>query len=151
MTDKQLQQYVKDALDWAPNIDAADIGVTVDDQVVTLRGDVKTYSEKVQAERVAVGVYGVKAIANDIKVHPSNGFSRTDSDIAKAVMLALEWNTQVPHDKLSVSVSGGWVTLTGKVDWDTNDRRRPGLSAISLGLWASPMPLTSHRTLVRPT
>jgi len=59
MTDRDLQQHVQNALDWEPSIDAADIGVSVDNGVVTLRGDVRTYSEKATAERVALGVYGV--------------------------------------------------------------------------------------------
>jgi hypothetical protein len=40
MTDRDLQEHVQKALDWEPSIDAADIGVSVDNGVVTLRGDV---------------------------------------------------------------------------------------------------------------
>ena len=58
MTDRKLQEDVQQALDWEPSVDAADIGVSVEDGVVTLRGDVKTYAEKAAAERVALGVYG---------------------------------------------------------------------------------------------
>ena len=43
MTDRELQEHVQNALDWEPSIDAADIGVSVDDGVVTLRGDVRSY------------------------------------------------------------------------------------------------------------
>jgi osmotically-inducible protein OsmY len=117
MTDRQLQQDVQRALDWEPSIDAATIGVTVDDDVVTLRGDVKTFVEKAAAERVALHVYGVKAVANDIEVRILKGAERTDSDIAQAIVNALAWNTQVPAGKVSVSVSNGWVTLKGDLDW----------------------------------
>ena len=68
MTDRELQEHVQNALDWEPSIDAADIGVSAESGVVTLRGDVKSYAEKAAAERVALGVYGVKAVANDINV-----------------------------------------------------------------------------------
>jgi hypothetical protein len=57
-TDRHLQQHVQKALDWEPSIDAADIGVSVEGGVVTLRGDVRTYSDGATAERVALAVYG---------------------------------------------------------------------------------------------
>ena len=118
MTDRELQEHVQRALDWEPSIDAADIGVSVENNVVTLRGDVKTYSEKATAERVALGVYGVKAVANDINVRPLDGHQRTDSEIAQAVLSALKWNTLVPDERITVTVSNGFVTLKGKVDWE---------------------------------
>jgi osmotically-inducible protein OsmY len=42
-------------------VDATDIGVSVDEGVVTLRGNVGSYMEKLTAERVTLRVYGVKA------------------------------------------------------------------------------------------
>ena len=118
MTDRGLQEHVQNALDWEPSIDAADIGVSVESGVVTLRGDVRTYSEKATAERVALGVYGVKAVANDVSVRLGDGQKRTDTDVAQAVVSALRWNTMVPEEKITVSVSEGWVTLKGSVSWE---------------------------------
>jgi osmotically-inducible protein OsmY len=118
MTDKQLQTNVKLALDWEPSIDVADIGISVNSGVVTLRGDVKSYTEKKTAERVALAVYGVKAVANDINVRIPGMFERTDSEIALAIVNALKWNTTVPADKVSVTVSNGWITLRGELDWN---------------------------------
>ena len=118
MTDTQLQANVQDALSWEPSIDAADIGVTVDNGVVTLRGDIKTYFEKAAAERVALGVYGVKAVANDLNVHLPNAFQRTDTEIAQAAASALQWNTAVPAGDIDVAVSNGFVTLKGDVNWE---------------------------------
>lgn len=122
MIDRELQEHVQDALDWEPSIDAADIGVSVDGGVVTLRGDVKSYSAKATAERVALGVYGVKAVANDLNVRLGEGLKRTDTDIAQATLGALKWNTMVPEEKISVSVGDGWVTLKGRVDWEYERR-----------------------------
>lgn len=118
MTDRDLQQHVQTALDWEPSIDAANIGVSVDDGVITLRGDVRSYSEKATAERVTLGVYGVKAVANDVTVRLGDGQKRTDTDIAQAAVFALRWNTMVPDEKITVTVTDGWVTLTGRVDWE---------------------------------
>jgi osmotically-inducible protein OsmY len=118
MTDKQIQENVQQALDWEPSIDAADIGVTVDKGVVTLHGDIQSFAEKEAAERVALGVYGVKAVANDVNVQLGAERRRTDSDIAQAILSALRWSASVPHEKIAVTVTNGWVKLSGKVDWD---------------------------------
>jgi osmotically-inducible protein OsmY len=117
MMDRQLQQHVQDALEWEPSIDAADIGVSAESGVVTLRGDVKSYSERAAAECVALGVYGVKAVATDLEVRLRYGQQQTDTDIAQSVLSALKWNTRVPADKITATVSEGWVTLKGRVDW----------------------------------
>ena len=49
--DRDLQEKVLQALEWEPGVDAAEVGVSVDDGVVTLRGEVGTLREKWLAER----------------------------------------------------------------------------------------------------
>lgn len=117
MTDKDLKLNVQSALDWEPSLDASDVGVSVDEGVVTLRGNVGSYAEKITAERVALRVYGVKALANDLSVHLPSVYERTDTEIAQAAVLALKWNTVVPHEPITVTVSDGWIALTGTVEW----------------------------------
>ena len=117
MTDRDLQGNVQRALDWEPSVDAADVGVTVDNGVVALRGDVKTYAERETAERVALRGYGVKAVANDLVVRLVSGTERTDNEIAQAAVSALQWNTRVPADRVSISVRDGQVILRGRTDW----------------------------------
>lgn len=118
MTDRELQENVQSALDWEPSVDAADIGVTVENGIVTLRGDIKTYSEKAAAERVALRVYGVKAVANDLSVRLGTELKRTDTEIAQAAVNVLKWNSRLPADQITVAVGNGWVTLKGIVDWN---------------------------------
>ena len=117
MTDQQLRHDVQNALDWEPSVDATDVAVTVEDAVVTLRGNVGSYAQKRTAERVVLGVYGVKAVANDLNVRLTSGAERTDTEIAEAAVAALEWNTVVPPNRVTVTVSNGGVTLHGTVDW----------------------------------
>ena len=117
MTDRDLKQRVENALEWEPSIDQSDIGVSVDEGVVTLRGNVRSYAEKSTAERVALRVYGAKAVANDLNVRLGVGDERTDTDIAQAAVAALKWNTVVPSDRVTVTVSKGWITLKGTVEW----------------------------------
>lgn len=117
MTDKDLKQHVQSALDWDPSLDASDVGVSVDEAVVTLRGNVGSYTEKVTAERIALRVFGVKAVANDLAVHLPSVSSRTDTEIAQAALAAMKWNTMVPDGCVAVTVANGWLTLSGTLDW----------------------------------
>jgi osmotically-inducible protein OsmY len=117
MTDRELKQHVQNALDWEPSVDASDIGVSVDEAVATLRGNVPSYAAKVAAERVALRVYGVKAVANDLAVHLANAFELTDTELAQAAVTALTWNTMVPNERVSITAAKGWLTLNGTLDW----------------------------------
>ncbi len=115
--DAQLQYDVLTELEWEPSIDAATIGVTAKNGVVTLTGAVPSYYNKLTAERVAKRIFGVKAVANDIAVHLPGSAERTDTDIASAAVNALHWDTTVPSDDIQVLVEGGKVALEGAVDW----------------------------------
>lgn len=117
MTDKELKAHVQNALDWEPSVDAKDIGVSVDEGVVTLRGNVASYTEKLTAERVALRVYGVKAVADDLAVRLASSHERTDTEIAQAAVAALKWSTLVPDNRVTLAVKGGWITLSGALDW----------------------------------
>ncbi len=116
-SDSQLQSDVQAELEWQPSVNAAHIGVAAKDGVVTLTGQVAHYTEKTSAEDAAKGVYGVKAVANDIEVELPGSSRRTDADIAAAALSALKWDFEVPKDKVKVTVQEGWVTLEGTVDW----------------------------------
>jgi len=116
-SDVELRRDVLDELEWEPSIDAAQIGVTTREGVVTLAGTAKSYSEKLKAERVTKRVLGVKAIANEIEVRLPGTHERTDSDIARVAVDALKWRASVPEGRIKVAVGKGWVTLEGEVDW----------------------------------
>jgi osmotically-inducible protein OsmY len=59
----------------------------------------------------------VKAVANDIEVRLAPTSERTDPEIAAAAVRALEWDAILPPGKITVTVSKGWLTLRGEVDW----------------------------------
>jgi len=117
MTDNELQPLVRSALDWEPSLNASRIDVAVEDGVVMLWGGVKSYAEKVEAERAATRVCGVKGVANDLVVELENGFERTDTELERAAAAALKWHAMVPDDLVTVSVTNGRVTLNGTVGW----------------------------------
>jgi osmotically-inducible protein OsmY len=116
-TDVELQQDVMNELQWEPTIKATDIGVAVKGGVVTLSGYVDSYVKKWVAERAAARVFGVRAVAEEIKVRLPGSLKRSDEDIAGAVANVLEWNVLVPLDRVKVHVQDGLVTLSGEVDW----------------------------------
>lgn len=117
MTDRDLKQQVQNALDWEPSIDATDVGVSASEGVVTLRGYVRTFAEKQMAERVALRVFGARAVANDLDVRLPTSFERTDTELAQAALTALSWNSLVPEGRVTVTVADGWITLKGNVAW----------------------------------
>lgn len=117
MNDGTLRQDIIDELDFEPSIDAADIGVAVENGVVTLTGHVPTYAQKVTIEDVVRRVKGVKGIAEEIEVRPLGANQTADDEIAKRAINTINWNTSVPDNAVQVKVQKGWLTLTGKVEW----------------------------------
>lgn len=115
--DKELQKDVMDELSWEPSVDAAEIGVAVSSGVVTLSGTVRSYGEKWAAEHAAERLKGVKAVANEMKVRLPMDTEYDDTDIARAAMNAIDWNSSLPHDRIKVVVEKGWVTLDGTVEF----------------------------------
>src|SRR4030081_1823039 len=89
MSDTELQRDVLDELKWEPSVNAAHVGVTAKEGVVTLTGHVTSYAEKYAAEKAAKRVHGVRAIANELDVKLPGSSQRTDEDIARARVNAL--------------------------------------------------------------
>ena len=116
-TDAQIQADVVAQLKYEPRVNPNEIGVIVKDGVVTLTGWVDSYTKRWAAEDASHKVKGVKAVANEIEVRLSSVDERTDADIAAAVVRALEWDAFLNIQKLDVTVSKGWVTLRGAVEW----------------------------------
>ena len=116
-TDAQLQKDVMDEIKWEPSATAARIGVSAANGVVTLNGTVATYAEKWAVEKAARRVGGVQGVAEEIQVKLSGTHAKTDAEIAAAALGSFKWHVWVPDD-IQVTVSGGWVTLTGSVNWE---------------------------------
>jgi len=121
-TDSQLKTDILEELTWDPAIDATDVGVIVKDGVVTLTGHLASHAEKCAAERAALRVSGVRAIAVELDVKLPSEHTRSDTDIAIAAQHALNWNVAVPNDGIQVKVEHGNLTLTGEVEWEYQRR-----------------------------
>jgi osmotically-inducible protein OsmY len=134
-----LQKDVQDAIKWEPLLNAAEIGVTVKDGVVTLTGVVDNYIKKSEAEDAAKNVAGVKAVVEKIEVKFSGSYGeKNDNEIADEVLNAFKWNWQVPNDRIKVKVEDGWITLEGELEYNYQKdaakeavRNLPGVTGVS--------------------
>ncbi len=119
MIDFDIRQSALVALTFEPSIDAASIGVAVDNGIVTLTGHVPTYAEKLKAEELAMAVHGVKGIAQEIDVRPVGTHPTADDEIARRILDGLRWSTSLPTDvvKVKIKVQSGWDTQSGTVEW----------------------------------
>lgn len=116
-TDAQLKSDVTSELAWDPAVNATAIGVMVKEGVVTLTGHLDSFAEKHAVERAVRRVAGVRGLALELDVRLAPEHQRSDSEIAKAALHALQWHSWVPNERLQVEVEDGWVTLGGEVDW----------------------------------
>jgi osmotically-inducible protein OsmY len=153
-TDEQIQRDVLAELKWDNRILPNEIGVSVKDGVVTLTGWVDSYIKRWAAEDAAHRVRGVKAVANDLEVHLPSSVERTDTDIAAAAIRALEWDALVSVEKVEVTVSKGWVTLRGEVEWQYQKldaervvRRLSGVKGVSNLIIVKPRAIPSPSEL----
>ena len=120
--DSEIQQAVLSELRWDTRVKETDVGVEVDAGVVTLTGTVSSWAKRMAAQEAAHRVSGVLDVANDIQVKVPGSAGRTDTEIASAVRHAFEWDVFVPEARIRTTVSDGWVTFEGDVDyWSQRD------------------------------
>ena len=119
-SDNDIQSDVIDEYVWDPEVEASDIGVEVDQGVVTLTGTVDRYSIKLAAEKAAQRVDSVRAVANDLTIR--GPFTHNDTDIATAAAGSMESRLSIPADAVDITVQNGTVTLRGTVDWSYQRR-----------------------------
>ncbi len=117
-TDIQIKNDVLSELKYEPSIRSTDIGVLVQDGIVTLQGSVSSYGERWETVRVAQRVTSVAAITNDIIVNLPESSHRTDGDIASMAANQIKWFLATPTGAVEVTVKEGWLTLNGEVEWE---------------------------------
>lgn len=116
-TDSQLYSEIMEKLEFDPVIDPAHITLSVHEGIVTLRGFVKHFVEKRAAEQAVRNVEGVQGIADELEINLHESLKRSDTDIAQAAIHTLQWNMNIPADKIKVTVADAKIKLTGDVEW----------------------------------
>ncbi len=116
-SDSDIKQYVLRELNWDTRVDETEVGVEVDRGTVTLTGTVTSWAKKMAAQEAAHRVIGVQDVANQVQVRWPGSPGRTDTEVARAVRQSLEWDVFVPEERIQSTVSEGFVTLEGNVDY----------------------------------
>jgi osmotically-inducible protein OsmY len=116
-SDNDIEQDVKDELQWQPGLDSTDVAVSVKDGVVALTGFVRRYSSKQDAEVAAKRVAGVVGVANDIEVRVPNVDERPDPEIAREAVAAIRSRLPTSWEHIKAVVKKGCINLEGEVEW----------------------------------
>jgi osmotically-inducible protein OsmY len=112
-TDLDIRNDVLRELAWDSRIAEKQIGVQVEDGVVTLGGTVDSLATRNAAAEAAHQVACVRDVANELQVETAAHL--TDTEIAKAARHALEWDALLPDREIRTTVGGGVVSLEGIV------------------------------------
>lgn len=115
-SDREIQKEVMLELQHDPAISSENIGIAVEDGIVTLTGMVPRYADKYSVEKRTLAVHGVKGVVESLRVSASEKDRRSDEALAEAAYQALRWNLLVP-ETVKVTISSGIATLSGSVDW----------------------------------
>ena len=115
--DEEIRRDVLAELKWDGRVQPSEIGVAVKDGTVTLSGWVDSDNKRWTAEQAVHRVHRMKAVVNEIEVRLPSSAERTDAEIAAAIVRALESDALMPAESLDATVSNGWVTLKGEVEW----------------------------------
>ena len=149
--DIETQENVLEELRHTPMINANEIGVTVKNGLVTLSGMVDTYPQKIRIERAVKKVKGVRGIAEDIEVVLPLNHKKNDSEIAQAILHAIEWHSALQLDKVNILVEDGCVVIEGTADWDFQRKSVSqvashivGVKSVINNIKLSPVPSTDN-------
>jgi osmotically-inducible protein OsmY len=117
-TDQDIQKDVISELQWDSRLSDAVLAADVRNGDVELSGRVDSYPKKLNAERAARRVAGVRSVSNTIEVIIPDEQRRPDSEIERSVFNAITWNSSINGQHIFVTVSNGRVTLEGSVGWE---------------------------------
>jgi osmotically-inducible protein OsmY len=113
-----IEEAVRESLDNDRRLRRpAEVAVMVDDGVVTLRGTVGTFGQRLAAVRDARKVHGVDYVEDQIEVRILDVDRRSDAELRGMALQAIAWDTDAPDEEIEVKVTDGWVTLTGEVSY----------------------------------
>ena len=78
-----LQANAPNTIKWELLLNAAEIGITAKDEIVSLTDEVGSYAKKMEAENAAKRVVDVKATVEKIKVKFPKSWSKNNLEIAE--------------------------------------------------------------------
>jgi osmotically-inducible protein OsmY len=111
--DGKIEDDVRASLAESPYENLHKLTVRAVDGVVTLKGQVNSWTEKQEAQLLAGEVLGVRKVVNDLSLHYAT--SRPDDAIQTDVMASISRDVYLDGLPVEVTVKDGKVTLTGSV------------------------------------
>ena len=114
VSDKKIETAIKNALAWNPHVDEETIDLQVDNGIVTLRGCVRHYSQRLKTESIVSEIKGVKKIINEISIVCTSKIE--DEHIAKAIKEEVRNTGQNAAKKVNIAVNNGFVEISGSVE-----------------------------------
>ena len=115
MNDAEVREAVLRRLRGDSRLKGSKVDVTVTGGTATLAGTLADSSELLAAVETARGAEGVFDVVSRLEVGAAAKSARTDANIVEAARRALEWDSGIPHARIRVAVSNGWVALHGTV------------------------------------
>ena len=140
VTDSWLTLQTKLALLADERVSSADVHVTTQRGVITLRGKVDSEAEQQAAGEIARTIEGAREVSNQLTVVPQpqrKAVDRQDHQIVKDVKEEIKNDGRLKRARIHVRADEGIVTLTGKapsletsVRASETARRVPGVRAV---------------------
>jgi osmotically-inducible protein OsmY len=116
--DVTLETAVLEALREDARIpNSEEVAVIVDEDGVTLRGTVGSFSQRRAAVNDARSVAGVHYVYDDLSVRLMDASRRSDAELRGMALQSIAWDTEAPAELIDVKADSGWVTLKGDVSW----------------------------------
>jgi osmotically-inducible protein OsmY len=113
-----IEHAVLEALRTDPRLPhPEEVAVAVDEDAVTLRGTVGSFSQRRAAVRDARKIEGVRYVYDDLSVRILDAAQRSDAELRGMALQTIAWDTDAPAELIDVKVEDGWVTLRGTVSW----------------------------------
>jgi osmotically-inducible protein OsmY len=113
-TDHLITEEIRAKLANDPHLhNPKEVAVFESSGTVTLRGTVRSMHQRRMAVEIAKKTRGVRHVEDLLQVDPRDHYQ--DEELRGTALQALIDDDQVPHDRVEVSVSAGWVTLKGTV------------------------------------
>lgn len=139
--DEQLLSVVRQVFEWTIDVPRDLIGVSVENGVVTLRGEVDWRFQKEAAERAVEGLIGVRGLCNHIRVNPRHAEPR----LKDAVEAALQRSSLCDIGQIEIEAQGDRIILSGSVSsWADRDEAEriawaaPGVRDVDCRLRVNP-------------
>lgn len=127
--DDALRAIVLDELETNAVVEASTLDATVDDDVVTLVGTVRSLAEKLTIQSAVESLDRVRGVVSHIEVKRTQDSNPSDEELRDVLARVLTWDALVPEHDVGLDVFDGHVTLSGTVT--TESQRDEAERAIS--------------------